>query len=69
MDPSSIRRAPSKDQRQQSRAAVRLTIEETLDDLPETYSSQIYKQKCEVVYQHIYESYYGEGESIYALAG
>ncbi|TET44043.1 DUF3387 domain-containing protein [candidate division TA06 bacterium] len=55
--------------RQQSRAAVRLAIEERLDQLPESYSRQIYEQKCEVIYEHIYESYYGEGESIYALAG
>jgi type I restriction enzyme R subunit len=54
--------------RQQSRAAVRLAIEETLDQLPETYSTQIYDQKCEQVYQHVYDSYQGQGQSIYASA-
>jgi type I restriction enzyme R subunit len=51
--------------RQQARAAVRVTIEVVLDKLPETYSSDIYEQKCDIVYQHIYDSYYGQGRSIY----
>ena len=54
--------------RQQSRAAVRLTIDEILDELPECYEPNIYDQKCEAVYQHIYESYYGDGNSIYGVA-
>ena len=54
--------------RQQSRAAVRLTVEEILDGLPESYTPQIYAQRCEAVYQHIYESYYGDGNSIYGVA-
>ena len=54
--------------RQQSRAAVRLTIDEILDELPECYEPKIYDQKCEAVYQHIYESYYGDGNSIYGVA-
>jgi len=51
--------------RQQSRAAVRLAIEETLDQLPESYSAEIYEQKCEQVYQHVYDSYQGQGRSVY----
>ena len=54
--------------RQQSRAAVRLAVEEILDELPECYTRQIYTQKCETVYQHIYESYFGEDDSIYGVA-
>ncbi len=54
--------------RQQSRAAVRLTVEEILDGLPESYTPQIYDQRCEAVYQHIYESYYGDGNSIFGVA-
>ena len=54
--------------RQQSRAAVRLTVNEILDGLPECYTLQIYDQRCEAVYQHIYESYYGDGNSIYGVA-
>ena len=33
--------------RQQSRAAVRLTVYETLDELPERYTQEIYDQTCE----------------------
>ena len=54
--------------RQQSRAAVRLTVDEILDELPECYTPQIYTQKCEDVYQHIYDSYFGEDDSIYRVA-
>jgi type I restriction enzyme, R subunit len=50
--------------RQQARAAVRLTIEDTLDQLPPTYSAKAYEQKCEVVYQHIFEAYPGQDKSI-----
>jgi type I restriction enzyme R subunit len=53
---------------QQSRAAVRLTIEKTLDQLPEMFDKTLYEQKCDLVYQHVYESYYGVGESVYGSA-
>jgi len=52
--------------RQQSRAAVLLSIEYTLDGLPPTYSQDMYREKCDLVYRHIFDSYYGEGRSIYA---
>ncbi|MUL36772.1 type I restriction endonuclease subunit R [Gloeocapsopsis dulcis] len=51
--------------RQQSRAAVRLAIEETLDQLPQSYSTEVYEQKCEQIYKHIYDSYQERGRSIY----
>jgi type I restriction enzyme R subunit len=55
--------------RQQSRAEVRLTIEKALDDgLPEKFAPDLYRQKCDVIYQHFYDSYFGEGKSIYAKA-
>ncbi len=52
--------------RQQTRAAVRNTIEEVLDRLPRTYTPHVWQQKCEQVYLHVYESYQGEGRSIYS---
>jgi len=55
--------------RQQSKAAVQVTIRQILDQLPERYSDEQYWDKCQEVYQHIYESYYGEGRSIYDSAG
>jgi type I restriction enzyme R subunit len=55
--------------RQQTRAAVRLSVETVLDQaLPETYPRDVYLQKCEAVYQHIYDSYFGPGQSVYATA-
>ena len=54
--------------RMQSRALVKLSIEDALDQLPRAYTKELYQQKCEVVYNHIFESYYGSGQSIYALA-
>ena len=55
--------------RQQSRAAVKVTIEDILEDLPlPRYTDDTYQQKCEVVYQHIYDCYYGAGNSIYHVA-
>ncbi|MBC8507195.1 MAG: type I restriction endonuclease subunit R [Chloroflexi bacterium] len=53
---------------QQSRAAVQLEIETFLDKLPEAYNAGIYEEKCELIYQHIYDSYYGDGVSIYSIA-
>lgn len=54
--------------KQQTRAAVKLCIEETLDLLPEAFTRKVYLEKCERVYQHIYDSYFGAGKSVYAMA-
>ena len=44
--------------RQQSRAGVRLEIEQYLDkNLPVTYDAGLYQEKCEIVYQHVYDNY------------
>lgn len=45
--------------RQQTRAAVRLCIEEWLDKLPPVYTSEIFQAKCEAIYQHVYDVYNG----------
>jgi len=55
--------------RQQARAAVQLCIEEYLDRLPPTYTADLYHQKCEVTYQHVFDSYSGSGRSVYASSG
>jgi len=47
--------------KQQTRASVRLCIEDVLDHLPPTYSKDIYQGKCEIVYQHIFEVYPNKG--------
>ena len=46
-------------QRQQTRASVRLCIEEWLDKLPPVYTPAVYQAKCEAVYQHVYDAYGG----------
>lgn len=47
--------------KQQTRASVRLCIEDVLDHLPPTYSKDIYQGKCEIIYQHIFEAYPSTG--------
>ncbi len=51
--------------RQQSRAAVRVAIEEQLDRLPDVYFPELWMKKCDLVYNHVYDSYYGGGMSVY----
>ena len=55
--------------RQQTRAAVLVAIQEVLENLPQKYSDDDYRGKCETVYQHVYDSYYGAERSVYAVAG
>jgi len=50
---------------QTTRAGVLVTIQEILDELPRAYTPELYQQKCDVVYQHFYESYLGQGNSVY----
>lgn len=50
------------------RAAVRTTITEALEELPEAYTDELFDEKCEAVYEHVYESYHGDGASKYAEA-
>jgi hypothetical protein len=48
------------------RAAVMVTVMDKLSELPEVFTPDIYNQKCQTVYQHVFENYYGEGRSVYA---
>ncbi len=54
--------------RQTTRAAVRYTVETILDGLPRVYTTELYQQKCESVYQHIFDSYSGQGQGLYSSA-
>jgi hypothetical protein len=57
-------------QRASTRAQVRLQIEDTLDQgLPRAYSKELYEQKCTVLFEHMYESYMGDGNSVYTQNG
>jgi len=53
--------------KQQARAGVELTIQKILDrGLPsEAYPEDIYREKCRLVYQHVYDSYFGQNRSVY----
>jgi type I restriction enzyme R subunit len=45
----------------QARARVKNAIEETLDEgLPRAYAPELYKNKCGVVFEHVYETYADE---------
>ena len=54
----------------QARARVQMVVEDMLyslhHDLPERYSDELYSQKCTSVFQHLFEKYAGEGESVYS---
>jgi type I restriction enzyme R subunit len=54
--------------RPQSKAAVKVAIEEALDQLPESYSTEAYQRKYQEVYQHVYECYSEAGRNIYSTA-
>jgi type I restriction enzyme R subunit len=54
--------------RQQTRAAVQVAIEEDLDQLPDAYDTEIYQKKCSRIFEHVFESYQGDGRSIYEAA-
>ncbi|MFA5866200.1 MAG: type I restriction endonuclease subunit R [Phycisphaerae bacterium] len=52
--------------KQQARADVLSTIQHVLDDgLPRTYAPELFQQKCDAVFGHVYEAYFGAGKSIY----
>ncbi len=52
--------------KQQAMAAVKKEIEDELDrGLPDSYDTDIYEEKCNAVFQHIYDSYAGDNQSVY----
>lgn len=54
---------------QQRRASVIITVRDVLDaDLPRTYEVNLYEEKCDQAYKHIYDCYEGAGKSIYEEA-
>lgn len=55
-------------QKVSTRARVKIEIENMLDEgLPRAYSKELYEDKCQAVFEHVYQSYQGEGKSIYAF--
>ncbi len=54
---------------QQRRAQVKVAIKDILDTLPPVFTRDLYKEKCDRVYEHVYDNYIGDGKSIYTRAG
>jgi type I restriction enzyme R subunit len=56
-------------QKVSTRARVKIEIENALDEgLPRAYSKDLYEKKCAAVFEHVYQSYQGEGRSVYLNA-
>lgn len=56
-------------QKLQARAQVRLAIEDVLDEgLPGPYTKEVFAKKSDVLFEHVYESYQGDGASVYSGA-
>jgi type I restriction enzyme R subunit len=52
---------------QTTRAMVLVTIKDILNELPRAYTKDLYEQKCDVVYDHFYLAYLGQGKSVYGV--
>lgn len=53
----------------QTRAKVRIEIDNLLDkELPKSYTPIDYQNICEIAFQHFFDNYYGEGQSVYSLS-
>ncbi len=55
--------------RQETRAQVLVAIQDVLDKgLPRVYTKAMFDEKVREIYQHVYDSYYGQGRGVYASA-
>ena len=56
-------------QRQATRAAVQVAIEDTLDHgLPDVYDRALFSRKTAAIFEHVFSAYQGDGRSIYEEA-
>jgi len=56
-------------QKIQARAKVRIEIENVLDEgLPRAYGKEMFEKKCGTLFEHVFESYQGRGESVFTQA-
>lgn len=51
--------------RQRTKARVKKTIDDILQDLPESYDDTKWQNVCDNVYLHVYDKYQGDGVSVY----
>jgi type I restriction enzyme R subunit len=49
----------------ETREAARGVVKDILDELPVAYDPETYDRKCEIVFNHIFASYYDDGHSVY----
>jgi type I restriction enzyme R subunit len=57
-------------QKSTARSQLKLAIEDTLDTgLPRIYTPEIFRQKCTVLFEHVYESYPERDINVYSNAG
>ena len=55
--------------RQNTRADVFVTIEKALNaGLAPKFDKDVYKTKCQSVFDHVYDKYHGDGQSVYEVA-
>ncbi|MFC0179529.1 type I restriction endonuclease subunit R [Thorsellia kenyensis] len=52
--------------KQGSKAKIKNTIAEVLDNLPEPYNDELWSQTCDEIYLHIFDKYQGQSNSVYA---
>ncbi len=49
----------------QTREAARVLVKDILDELPDAYDPETFDRKCEIVFNHIFASYFDDGRSVY----
>lgn len=52
--------------KQRTKARVQKTIDDILQDLPDSYGDKQWQNVCDKVYLHVYDKYQGAGESVYS---
>lgn len=53
--------------KQQTRSAVKVAVRKVLDnELPDVYERELFDRKVDAIFDHIYSSYYNNGESVYS---
>lgn len=51
--------------RQRTKARIHKIIDDVFQELPESYTDDIWPKACEDVYLHVFDKYAGEGRSVY----
>ncbi|MBA3328464.1 MAG: DUF3387 domain-containing protein, partial [Solirubrobacterales bacterium] len=52
----------------QTRESARVLVKDVLDELPDAYDRPTWERKSEIVFNHLFASYYDDGGSVYAEA-